>query len=51
MKCPICGNEVTTPIKEWFIQRKSGKGPKVRVRLYECCGKKFRECVREPSSE
>ena len=39
MKCPNCGKNVTTPIKEWDLS------PKVRVKLYECCGKKFREYV------
>ncbi|MCW4020163.1 MAG: hypothetical protein NWF14_02905 [Candidatus Bathyarchaeota archaeon] len=39
MKCPNCGNEVATPLKEWDLS------PKVHVKLYECCGKKFREYI------
>jgi hypothetical protein len=38
-KCPICGKEVETPVKEWNLR-------KTRVKLYECCGKKFREYVK-----
>jgi C4-type Zn-finger protein len=38
-KCPTCGNEVETPTKEWNI----GRDKKVRVKQYECCGKRFRE--------
>lgn len=41
MKCPICGKELTDPIKEWDLSTK------VRVKLYECCGKKVREYVRK----
>jgi NAD-dependent SIR2 family protein deacetylase len=41
MKCPECGKEVKKPIKEWELS------PKVHVKLYECCGKKFREYVRK----
>ena len=41
MKCPNCGKDVTIPIKEWDLS------PKVRVKLYDCCGKKFREYVRK----
>jgi len=37
-KCPTCGKEVETPIKEWDM----GKN-KIHVKQYECCGKKFRE--------
>jgi len=40
MKCPECGKEITTPIKEWDLS------PKVHVKLYECCGKKFREYIK-----
>jgi len=36
-KCPKCGAKVTTPIKEWDV------GPKLHVKLYQHCGKKFRE--------
>jgi hypothetical protein len=39
VKCPICGKEVTTPIKEWDLN------PNLRVELYECCGKRFRQIV------
>jgi hypothetical protein len=42
-KCPKCGAEVAHPIKEWDVAPKSGKGPKLHVKLYEHCGKKFRE--------
>jgi hypothetical protein len=41
MKCPKCGMEVAKPIKEWNLS------PKVRVKLYQHCGKKFREYVRK----
>jgi hypothetical protein len=41
MKCPDCGKEVKKPIKEWDLS------PKVHVKLYECCGKKFREYIRK----
>lgn len=36
-KCPQCGSEVVNPIKEWDV------GPKLHVKLYEHCGKTFRE--------
>ena len=36
VKCPDCGAEVATLIKEWDVS------PKLHVKLYECCGKKFR---------
>ena len=39
MKCPNCGREVSRPVKEWDLS------PKVHVKMYECCGKKFREYV------
>ena len=39
VKCPTCGKEVETPIKEWDM----GKNKKIHVKQYECCGKKFRE--------
>jgi len=35
-KCPTCGKEVETPIKEWDM----GKNKKIHVKQYECCGKK-----------
>jgi len=41
VKCPNCGKEVTKPIKEWDLS------PKVHVKLYNCCGKKFREYIRK----
>jgi len=42
MKCPKCAKEVTVPLKEWNLT------PQVRVLLYECCGKKFREYAKLP---
>ena len=39
VKCPTCGKEVETPIKEWDM----GKNKKIHVKQYDCCGKKFRE--------
>jgi len=36
-KCPSCGANVATPVKEWDV------GPKLHVKMYEHCGKKFRE--------
>jgi uncharacterized Fe-S cluster-containing MiaB family protein len=41
-KCPTCGKEVETPIKEWDMGRN-----KIRVKQYECCGKRFREYVKK----
>jgi hypothetical protein len=41
MKCPECGKEVNIPVKEWDLS------PKVHVKLYSCCGKKFREYVKK----
>lgn len=38
-KCPTCGKEVQTPIKEWDM----GKNRKTHVKQYACCGKKFCE--------
>ena len=35
-KCPDCGGEAKL-VKEWDV------GPKLHVKLFECCGKKFRE--------
>lgn len=40
MKCPVCGQEAKL-VKEWDL------GPRVRVKLYECCGKKIREYVKK----
>jgi len=40
VKCPECGKEAKKPIKEWNLG-------KVRVKMYECCGKKFREYVKK----
>jgi hypothetical protein len=34
-----CGKETKSPIKEWDLS-------KIHVKLYECCGKKFREYVK-----
>jgi len=39
-KCPTCGKEVETPIKEWDMG-------KIHVKQYECCGKKFREYIKK----
>jgi hypothetical protein len=41
MKCPECGKEEKTPIKEWDLS------PKVHVKMYEHCGKKFREYIKK----
>jgi hypothetical protein len=41
MKCPACGTQVATPVKEWDLS------PKVHVKMYEHCGKKFREYIRK----
>jgi hypothetical protein len=40
MNCPTCGRNVTAVVKEWDLS------PKVHVKQYECCGKKFREYKR-----
>lgn len=44
VKCPICKSEVNIkPVKEWDVAPKGKrKGPKLHVKLYEHCGKKFR---------
>ena len=39
VKCPTCGEEVEMPVKEWDLS-------KMHVKLYECCGKKFRVYVK-----
>jgi len=39
MKCPNCKKEVKA-IKEWDLS------PKLHVKLYDCCGKKFREYIK-----
>jgi hypothetical protein len=41
VKCPECGKEVRKPIKEWDLSSK------VHVKMYDCCGKKFREYIRK----
>ena len=41
MKCPECGKTLTKPVKEWDLS------PKVHVKMYEHCGKKFREYVKK----
>ena len=38
-KCPTCGKEVEKPIKEWDLG-------KTHVKMYECCGRKFREYIK-----
>ncbi|MFQ6085340.1 MAG: chorismate-binding protein [Candidatus Bathyarchaeia archaeon] len=45
-KCPSCGSDVATSLKEWDVNPPRGKG--FHVKLYECpgCGKKFREIVK-----
>ncbi|HJX23256.1 MAG TPA: hypothetical protein VJ574_02455 [Candidatus Bathyarchaeia archaeon] len=35
-KCPKCNKEVAKTVKEWDMG-------KLHIKLYECCGKKFRE--------
>jgi len=40
VKCPVCGQEAKL-VKEWDL------GPKVHIKLYEHCGKKFREYVKK----
>jgi len=40
MKCPVCGQEANL-VKEWDL------GPKVHIKLYEHCGKKFREYIKK----
>jgi len=44
VKCPMCKTEVNLkPIKEWNIVPKGKRvGPKLLVKLYEHCGRKFR---------
>jgi len=44
MKCPHCGKNVVKPIKEWDLPKVN---PKVHIKLYECCGKKFREYIKK----
>lgn len=39
VKCLTCGEEVKAPLKEWDM----GGNKKIRVKQYECCGKRFRE--------
>ncbi|MFH1327896.1 MAG: chorismate-binding protein [Candidatus Bathyarchaeota archaeon] len=42
--CPKCNQETNlTPVKEWDLTPKTRKGPKLHVKLYEHCGKKFRK--------
>ncbi|HJX23574.1 MAG TPA: hypothetical protein VJ574_04085 [Candidatus Bathyarchaeia archaeon] len=36
MKCPKCGTEVAKPKKEWDMG-------KLHIKLYEHCGKTFRD--------
>lgn len=47
-KCPKCNADVAKPVKEWNIQPKQKKGPKVHITLYECpnCKTRFREAKR-----
>ncbi len=40
-KCPNCGAEVSTPLKEWDL------GKKLHIKMYEHCGKKFREYIKK----
>jgi len=40
-KCPKCGKDVEKPLKEWDVN------PRLHVKLYECCGKKFRQYVKK----
>jgi len=43
-RCPMCGKDVETPVKEWVAE-------KTLVKQYECCGKKFREYVEDLGAE
>jgi hypothetical protein len=38
MDCPDCGKDATL-VKEWDLSSK------VHVKMYECCGKKFRKYI------
>jgi DNA-directed RNA polymerase subunit M/transcription elongation factor TFIIS len=44
-KCPLCGTENARLVREWDIQPRRKKGPKVHITLYECvnCKTRFRE--------
>jgi hypothetical protein len=39
-KCPSCNKEVAKPVKEWDMG-------KLHIKMYECCGKKFREVTKK----
>ena len=41
MKCPVCGTQVEKPVREWDLSSK------VHIKMYEHCGKKFREYIRK----
>jgi len=49
VKCPSCGSEQTQIIKEWDIQSKKKRSPKLHIKLYECeqCHERFRETQKE----
>lgn len=40
-KCPSCGAEVGSPVKEWDV------GPKLHIKMYKHCGKTFREYIKK----
>lgn len=43
VKCPKCDEEVNLrPLKEWNVAPKTGRGPRLHVKLYEHCGSRFR---------
>ena len=43
-KCSKCGSDEPNAKKEWSMKPKSGNGPALLIRLFECskCGKSFR---------
>ncbi|MFQ5761499.1 MAG: tubulin-like doman-containing protein [Candidatus Bathyarchaeia archaeon] len=43
VKCPACGAEANLrPVREWIVTPKKTPGPRLRVKLYDHCGKRFR---------
>jgi DNA-directed RNA polymerase subunit RPC12/RpoP len=47
-KCLKCAAEVVTPVKEWDIKPKNGRGAALHIRLFQCpnCGHKFRVALK-----
>ncbi len=43
-RCLKCAAEVASPLKEWDLKPKSGRGAALHIRLFQCpsCGHKFR---------